>query len=304
MKKLSINGRHIMGLPGKWEELTPDQVSILCKLMRLTESPLELKLLLLLNITKITVCKNQPASRRHYAREDREIYLKHKGKIFLAHAQDVDAMMAPLDFLIAYTQEGQPYINSGLYFNHFKQLRTRLGQKLYGPDSALYNINMDEFIRIVSLKSLMGKKGADTSALTDKICGILYRKKDRSQNPNCPSFSGDLRQPFNDHLVDGYAKTARWLSPWQKNYIILFLDGSLRFLSQKHPEAFMDPEQGSSPTPTSTFEAFTKVVNMLCQKDPTQAAAIRKSPLYDVMPQINQYAIEGRQLKKHATKTR
>ncbi len=92
------------------------------------------------------------------------------------------------------------------------------------------------------------------------------------------------------------ARIASHLSRWQKNYTRLLFEGCRNFIIEKHPNAFGTIEAGEPGR--TTFENFNQLVTSLSNKDLTKAREIRSAPLYDVMAQLEAFAIEGKKMRE------
>ncbi len=294
MKDLTVNDTHICKVPTKWKEISPDHIKALCKYINYAISPESLKVMMLLYISRLKLVRSKeiPAPGGLFDKTLFPIKGKKTG-LFYASSADIAFMAESLDFLFV-EKEKKKYMQSGLVENHFPRLRTRWRTQLYGPGSGLYNLTFAEFIRLETLYELITSKGS--SEAENRFCGTLYRKRDKTVDPNSPTFEGDLREPFNDHLMDTYARQGLRLSRWKKNYIRLFYEGCRNFITDKFPQAFYANE--AVETGTTTFENFNKLITGLSNSDLTKAKEIRKAPLYDALSQLEAFAIEGKKLRE------
>lgn len=294
MKKLTVNDLYICDIPENWNELSADHIKALCKYINFAITPISLKMMMLLYISRLKLVKSKgiPAQGGLFDKTLFPVKGKKTG-LFYAASADISFMAENLSFLFAEKSEGV-IIESRLVQNHFPELRTQRFKSLFGPNSGLYNLTFAEFIRLETLYEKLGRD--ENPNIENRFCAVLYRPKDKSVDTGSPDFSGDVREPFNDHLLDKNAKTASFLARWQKNYIRLLYEGCRNFIIDKHPNAFGTIE-ASEPGKT-TFENFNQLVTSLTNKDLTKAKEIRTSPLYDVMAQLEAFAIDGKKIRE------
>ena len=300
MKQLKINGHNIAMIPTSWKDLTPFQVQAICKLSLASYNETFMKVQLFLIITGLELMRHPPIQVGVYE-ESRYMYKmrsRRTGTIFV-DSIDINFVVSQFDFLFTHLR-GQTVIESKMVENHFPSLRNLWGRKLYGPDSALFNITLDEFIRAETLYAQFGK--VPDPVLINKFCATLYRPRDRKVKPGRPEYSGDVRQVFNDHLVEKNARYTKSLNLWQKIYIRMLYEGCRSFIIHKHPEAFSGNGDISS-QPKTVFEGFISLVTALCDNDATRAAKLRKTLLWDVLPQLEAMALHMKALQnKNKTK--
>ena len=293
MKALSINNKFICNLPENWNELTADQLLKVCSLVFTSHDPntLLVQLLLLFSGLKFST-RRDPVMVDvipHY-------YLKHnKTKIALISVEDVAFAASPLQFIFTLHNDN-PVIESKLFHNKLPEIKCGR-KKLFGPDSALFNISFAEFIKLESLYDQYGKKN-DPLTL-DAIIAVLYREQDPDNSPQSPKFSGDIRVPFNDHLVEANEKVIKGLKPEYKLAIRLFYEGCRWFIfkgSKLFPNAFSGDCSDDSGMPA--IHEFTKLVNALSNDDATRMEQIRQTRAWDIFYQLEALAQRNKELKK------
>ncbi len=280
MKPLVINNIHIADLPQSWDELSPALMQAICRLALSCHDIITLKTSLALIASRLKPLPYSPALTSEHPDQQLFAFQGKKTGVFLAESASIQMIADNFDFLFE-EHNGRKVMESKLVKTIFPRLRTGTNT-LYSPDSALFNISFAEFIRLETLNEQLAKNPSDE--LMNAFAAVLYRPKDPKQNPNHPSFSGDVRLPFNDHLLKRHARITARLHPWQKIYIRLFYDGCRSFIINKHPHAFAPTDQAQSQM--STFESFIHLVTMLTNNDPSKAADIRKAPLWDILPQL------------------
>lgn len=300
MVNLKINSTHICKLPSIWKELTGKEIKALCKFLTKTVCPESLKAFMLFFVAKLKVLR---VGEIHSADKlpDKTLFaMKSKKKgLFYASSADVQALVNCFSFLFS-EKDGKLYLESGIVQNYFPRLRTKLGYNLYGPSSGLFNISFAEFIRMETLyEALHSDQSPDAE---NRFCGTLYRRKDPKANPKSPSFNGDIRTPFNDHLAKTYSRNGKWLPKWKKVYVRLFYEGCRNFIINKFEKAFYSDGPSSAGEGLTTFENFNKLVTGLCDGDLTKADLIRKAPLYDAFSQLEALAVQNKKMRESVNK--
>jgi len=285
MKRLEINGKHLGNIPENWREMTPIQIKKLCKLLSTNPDEKTLRIMLLM------VFSNLFFSKRNFTTIDNEInhwYYSRKTGNFLLPNYVVEWAVKSFDWLFK-NHDGLFYIESKMHVNNLPILFTRFCRKLHGPESALFNITWLEFER---LEVNYDRLKTDEKAM-DNLIGILYRpmKPKPKRKPGV-----DPRVDYNDHDLAKYARTAKWLRPWQKIYIKLFYEGCRAFIIEKHPNAF--GKDGSTTEPgTSLTQQFASLTNALANNNPLNAAPMRQTRLWDILPAMEATAKTAKELK-------
>ncbi len=282
-----------MKVPSCWKDLTDKQVKALCKFLLANLCPESLKISMLLFCAKITVV-NAPEINSPDLIADKTLFaLKSKKTgVFYASSADMKHLSDCFSFLFTSHNE-KLYLQSGIVENHFPKLTTTWGRKLIGPASGLYNLTFKEYIRLETLFDYIHKKPSDE--LLYRFCGTIYRKRNHDADPDSPSFNGDLRSPFNDHLLKSYVQNGKSLSMWQIVYVRLFYEGCRNFIIDKFEQVFYS-DGSSESSASSTFENLNKLVTGLCSGDLTKAEQIRNAPLYDAFSQLEALAIERKKV--------
>jgi hypothetical protein len=232
MQKLNINDTFISNIPNRWSDLTPEQMKAICKLSFTSSSPDYLKLKLFLIISRMFFTRKHPVA---IDQDDVafEMSSVRTGRI-MVKASDIAFVAQSLNFLFT-ESGGRVYIESQFTRQFFPMLRNRWLKKLYGPDSALFNFTYEEFIRAEVLYSQLNNGDKD---VLHRFLAVIYRPADADAKPSHPDYQGDIRIPFNDHLLTRYARHTARLTNWQKVYILLYYDGCRAFIISRFPDAF------------------------------------------------------------------
>lgn len=217
--------------------------------------------------------------------------------VALISAEHLVFAASPLKFLFT-ENNGVQTIQSQLYLNKIPVIEIR-GKKYYGPDSALYNIRFAEFMRLEALYEQYVNTG--DSRFIDKLIAVLYRPADPNSKPESPSFSGDIRIPFNDHIAMKNEKRISKLSESTKLAIRLFYEGSRWFIFLGC-KLFKNAFSGNASTDSSqtTMQQFSKLVSALSNDDVTKSEQIRQTLAWDIFHHLENIAVRNLELKnKH-----
>ncbi len=295
MKLLTINGLLIGSIPESWNELSKKQLLTLCSLVVTSYDRQSLLIKLLLVFAKLRFCQNNNAV---YVNDVPHYWLKISyRKKALISVNDLAYAASPLEFIFT-EEDGVIRLTSHLFENKLPFIK--IGRtKLYGPDHALFNISFSEFIKLQTLYFQYSK--TKDPIVLDRIVAVMYRCSDKSNKPNSPSFSGDIRVPFNDFLVDGDSSFVKILNSETKLAIFLFLEGCLWFIfkgSKLFEHAFTESETESNNSPP--LHEFNKLINALSNDDPAHMKEIRQTPAYDIFYQLDALVLRNKKLNsKH-----
>lgn len=292
MKLLTINSRDICELPEDWNELTGKQLLQVCKAFSCCISRNDLIVHLMMIFSGLKFCGNtNPVMVDGIP----HFYLKHrKCRIALMSVEGIAYAASPLSFL--FNHEKDHLIESRLYKNKLPSFRCGF-RTFYGPDHALFNIRFSEFIRLESLYEEFMK--TNKPEILDAIIAILYRVKSPKADPKSPEYGGDIRVPFNDHIVEANAKVMRGLAPKYKLAIRLFYEGCRWFIfkgSGMFKRAFSNTEGTKSQVPI--FQEFMSLVNSLANGDASKMETIRQTSLYDIFYELEAIAVKNEKLKE------
>ena len=282
MHNLSIDGDNFT-IPQTWNELTPDQFLRVASLgvQSLPKADFLLKALLKLLDLKVMTRKAVMIDELpHY-------YLRHgKSRVYLLGVDQLQELAATISFLLSEkVEKGKKF-----YFINPRYSRNPLPmvKGLAGPADGLINCVFEEFIRAQTCLEKFSKTGKMVHL--DRLIAALYRPVDPGQDTGSASFSGDVREAFNDHTVDTRLKLVSKISPALKNAILMFYQGCFYMIDKKFPHVFSG--DGSGAAPTDPYMGFMKLANALAQNDVTKAELVRRSSLYDVLVTLEELAIQ------------
>jgi len=166
-------------------------------------------------------------------------------------------------------------------------------KKYYGPDDRLFNVTLDEYLE-ADIHYLAFMKSKDEKDL-DKLVATLYRKKNKKADPKAPDYSGDIRQPFNEYLIDVRARKIARMPHEIKLMVFFFFQGCRNFLSVNFPDVFT----GASGATGRNYGPLS-LVDALSGEDVTKNETIRKTLLYDVMVRLQRAAEAAEELRKQS----
>jgi hypothetical protein len=291
MKELSINGKYICHLPEKWNELTAEQLLTLCRLVYTSYGRDSLLVQLLLTFSGLRFSENQNPV---YVDGIPCWFLYHRQtKVALISVEDLVFAASPLEFV--FTEHKDKYIiESNLFVNKLREIKIG-NETFHGPDSALYNIRFAEFIRLETLYEQFSKKH-DPSIL-DSIIAVLYRVADPENPMDSPRFTGDVRIPFNDHLLDANKKVVSRMKPEYKLAVRLFYEGCRWFIFKGcnlFKNAFSSQASASG---APAMAEYMKLVTALSNDDASKMEQIRQTLAWDIFHQLETLAARNKELK-------
>lgn len=256
-------------LPGKWDELTPQQLLAVAKIM-LTDSQWDnIKTRLALYFLGLRVMRRKTVmidSVEHF-------YVKHGiRKVYLLSAFDLEALGNALSFLTEKPNaEGQRMLRPRVRKQPFASLKIRL-RKLTGCADGLTDMLFGEFVfaetyyyRYLTTHDEMW---------FNRLLAILYRKTKNGK-----------KQEFSEETIERNARLFAYLPPYKKLAMRFYYDGCKEFLAAKYPETLGGGGSGKAKDP---FEDFHKLTVALASADPTKAEDVRNSLLYDALESFEQ----------------
>lgn len=85
------------------------------------------------------------------------------------------------------------------------------GHELIGPKKQFRNLTVNEFIYTeTAYNAYCSSKNLEK---LHALIAILYRPEDTRKDPESPDFDGDMRQPFNNHLIEKRLPMVKRLMP-------------------------------------------------------------------------------------------
>lgn len=133
------------------------------------------------------------------------------------------------------------------------QLLPRLG-RFYGPESEFGNLTMKEF-SYSELHYLGYREHKDRDSLV-KLVATIYRPAKKSYDRR-KNEDGDVRVPFNEHLVDHFAKQIRKMSTRKLLAVYYWYEGCRLRLIELFPKVFDGKESD-----LESFGLFSLVTNV------------------------------------------
>lgn len=151
--------------------------------------------------------------------------------LYLADHSQVNDILAHANFLYednALTKQLIPSVRVGMLW-------------FYGPADRLKNITIAEFIFAHAYWVKHKKDQTDEEALNMMIA-TLYRPAKPKKQRKGPHYDGDIRQQFNQYLVEERAAKVAKLPRHVKDAILIFFDGCIQYMEQQYPKIFSNNE--------------------------------------------------------------
>jgi hypothetical protein len=302
MHRLTINNIPY-SIPGSWNELTQQQLLQLVTMYNKKYNLVELSVKLLLVITGLKVVFIDKYEAKGSDITSEAFEFRHGSHHFIIDIKDIIHAASKLDFLFHIEEiKGQKVysLNSKLSRNLFPEII--FGMPLFreiwhGPADNFTNMILSEFIHAeTAFDKLLST--SDEKYL-DHLIAILYRPAGKLKTKD-PEFRGDIREPFNDFIIDNRASLSHMIRDDIKIAILLFYTGSRYALTKIFPEVF----SGSGSADTDTFRSYMGLIETLANYDITKKEEIRNAYLYDVLLTMNQSIIRDREWGKERKKPR
>lgn len=291
----------IFHIPDSWNQLTSDQLLRIAGLSLQQITPSDFKLKALLSITGLRLVEKREVMVDGIP----HFYLRTPGKnVFLFNLEELGSLCDLLDFLFERVEKKVPgkgktevfeewLISSRLIRNIIGPIK--VGDAVWhGPADALSNITTGEFIRAETSLSLFFKTG--TMSYLHKLVAALWRPA--ADQPS----STDIREPFDDGLVDVRAKDVRKVPEAVQQSIVLFYTGCRKAISAKF--TYASEGKGSKTADGDVLMEFMRMVNGLAQNDVTKHDAVRKAYLMETMITIDELARQAKELEARLKKKR
>jgi len=256
--------------PTSYNQLTKKQLLEITQIFA-SEPRLSLfRVLTFLKLTGAKILKNDGSG----------IRFKYKNTKFYLTPEEFLSFSKSFDFLTE---------NSTLTNNLLPIIRVAL-KKYYGPSNSLFNITFGEYLTAENY-FIRYNKTKDIIFL-DKLIATLYRPKKKAIKVD-ENYKGDLREEFNDFLIDRRSKTIAKLPFYKKHAIYIFYSGSVNALTERFPLVF---EGGTSKTTPKRNQ--TLILNDRVSKEfgitPDDA---RELMLYDVMQRLEDVRADAKELE-------
>lgn len=231
-------------IPGEWNELTPDQLIYLIRMIKNRVTPEEVKLKILLYCMSATIRKFEHTSTGYN-------YIIQVGrKKYPLTSPQVHAICEIFNYLFI-EENGAVRINPLLTKNPFPQAKCGC-ITVYGPQDGLIDLTYQQFADLAVWQTQLDK----SDKALDKFISIIYKRQKSEASPN---------------LI---AK----MSPTVKEAIVWFYMGCLQFIQTRFPKPFEGGE-GSS----NVFDGMQRIIDALAHNDVTKKEQVKKSLLYDAL---------------------
>jgi hypothetical protein len=114
-------------------------------------------------------------------------------------------------------------------------------QTLYAPLERFRNLTFAEFIYCDTLFSFYVKH--NKGQYLDKLIACLYRRQRKDYHPTSAGFKGDIREEFNEHLIEHRAKLVEQLPYFEKYAILTWYRGCRQELEKVYDKVFTQENQ-------------------------------------------------------------
>ena len=290
-------------VPSSWNELSRKQLLNLVDMYNKQYSFTELSVKLLLIITGLRLVFVTGYTASGFGITSEVYQFRHGRHVFIVDTKDIILAAGKLQFLFRIIDEnGQKHYM--LYSKLSKNLMPDISFGIpffkttwYGPSDSITNIKFSEFIHTETAYEKLMETGNDE--YLNRLVAILYRPSGKTKL-NDPNFRGDIREPFNDFMIDRRSKRAMFIADNIKIAILLYYTGCRLALTKIFPDVF----GGSGSTGTDTFKSYMNLVETLANYDITKKEDIRNAYLYDVLLTLNQSILRDREREKELKKMR
>lgn len=282
MNELTIDGIK-MDYPSSWNELSLQQLREFAHLITQGYNLTELRTVFLFKLLRIQRTAKQPFQFL--------IQVKRGRKKFAISDDDFSMLVSSLDFIFS-KKHDQPFVNSRLTKNHFPKVG-----KLCGPSDACYNICFLEWhtaeLEFARYNRLLEEK------YLDRLIATLYRPASGISTKDV-EYNGDLRQPFNDHLIDDIAQETAKLPAITKYIIYLFYQGCRIGFIERFDRVF---SKGDSETSTKDkTPLFLQMTDELNLKDVTKNKEIHSTNIMEVLTRLQREKIKAEEMEEQMKK--
>ena len=192
-------------VPAKWNELTSEQLLEIIRIQFSSESGNYQKLLLLKELLQV----DMPTM------------------LLMSEVQHIQLYQL-LNFLE----------DNNLTTQLLPSVEPEEGLLLHGPSERFRNLTFAEFIYTETLYARLAKKVEDTTL--DRFIAVLYRPEREDYNPKSPNYKGDIRQDFNEHLIEQRMPLISKLPMQHKLAILAWYRGCKRELEQLYDKVFTE----------------------------------------------------------------
>lgn len=278
MHTLSLNDIRF-NLPGNWNELNRDQLLKFASLNGKKDIELEeikIKMLFLFTGMKVMEKPSITIDGKEY------FWLKYQKDKFLVSAYSL-AFITQLNLAFFKEIGENKYTINPLLTRNLLTVIEVAGKKLYGPADGLSNLLLKEYVHTETFYSEYMK--TQNQEALDKLIAILYRPAGKIK-PGTINFQGDIREPFNDFLIDNYAKITKKLAQNVRLTIIWYYEGCKRHISALFPKVFKENDGKSSNE--NTFMNFMTIIDELANNQPAENERIMNVYLYTALTSLNQ----------------
>lgn len=289
MRNVAI-GTCSFSIPASWDELSTQELESIALISLSSSTRVALKLRVMLRILKLKVLRLH----RNELGERSGFYLVRRGlNIFSLSPSQLNFIASCLDFLFV-----ENHIVSKRIINPYPVINfgAVLKKRFFGPDSGLCNLSLGEWI-LAEVERTAYEETKDDKHLF-RFLAILWR-------PTCRNHpDGDPRSPLRQDTLSKRALFLKRKLPAHRVRVMLWwYYGCLSYIQSRFASV-LAPDGGSNASSASNvFDNFLRLVNGLANNDLAKNDAIRQSPLYDALYNLQIIIELQNKTKKHGSET-
>lgn len=277
-------------IPSSWNALSNEQI---LKLSHLSICGVNLGIKQFKTYLLVYLLKLKILPKTKIINDVLHFYVKRKRKYYILNAFQIASICEKLDFLFT-EKEDCIIINSKLTRNPVPYIKIK-GTKYYGPSDLLGNVSYSEFIH--TEKFYDSYLQTQQQIYLDYLIATLWRKKGK------PEDSGDVREDFNDFILDKLRPKFKNVDKNIKQAIFLFYCGVKHYL--RHHYKYLHKNMVSDKDTDgrdNIIDAMLRISNTLANGDPSKVEKVRKSYLLDIMIALDEKAKEAHLMQENMKK--
>jgi hypothetical protein len=184
-----------------------------------------------------------------------------------------------------------------------RKIARALSTTVYGPGDVLGNLSFGEFMAAEARLEIFRKNPAANHQSLNELCGILYRKTDKSRK----SYT-DKRIRFEEGMIPEYARVFTSVSKDVKSAILINYSGAKEMFPKLYRKLFPPVSQETedkAPTAKKAGSQSLTWLNMLigmADRDVTKYPAIKSATLHETLKTIDDLIDHNQKMKQEAEK--
>lgn len=150
---------------------------------------------------------------------------------------------------------------------------------LYGPADMLKNLTFKEFVYAYNV--YRAYKSTGKTHRLNELIAILYRPKVDGLTSASKEYNGDLREPFNNNLVDQRARLVANLPRHYKFAIQLFFEGCFSQIVERYDKLF-----AKNDTDSEAAGNLKELIHRLAGNEFGNFQETEQQNIYDILDQL------------------